>query len=128
MDVYTENIGDFGSRERRMAAELLGARLPDGFENDRIRVAMNSNSGFVFLVNDHHQVAMMNGDTLELFHHLSHEGHEGFLGELLSEASTDWHMDDLEELASLVGCDDPQDHFETELEFVEFLNSHNLAD
>lgn len=50
-EVYTENLADFGSRERSMAAELLAARLPDGFPDDGVKLAMNRNSGFVFLVN-----------------------------------------------------------------------------
>jgi len=30
-NIYTENMADFGSRERKMAAELLAAELPWGF-------------------------------------------------------------------------------------------------
>ena len=88
-NIYTENMADFGSRERNMAAELLAAELPWGFSNEGVRLAMNKNSGFVFLVNDDYQVAMMNGNELAIFHTTPYEGHEGFLEDLLDEYSPD---------------------------------------
>lgn len=98
-DFYTENMGEFGSRERKMAAELLSQPLPDNFSTDGVRVAFNKNSGFVFLVNDDYQCAMMNGDTLEIFHSTPYHGHEGFLSDLLDEYSPDdLHADDVEYL------------------------------
>jgi hypothetical protein len=98
-EVYTENLADFGSRERRMAAELLAAPLPDGFSDDGVKIAMNRNSGYVFLVNEDYQCAMMNGDTLEIFHSTPYDGHEGFLSDLLDEYKPDdLHADDAEYL------------------------------
>jgi len=86
---YTENLADFGSRERHMAAELLAHTLPDNFSDSGVRIAFNMNSGCVFLVNDDYQVAMMNGGSLEIFHSTPYEGHEGFLSDLLDEYSPD---------------------------------------
>jgi hypothetical protein len=88
-DTYTENLADFGTRERRMAAELLAADFPFTFSDDGVRVAMNQNSGFVFLVNNDYQCAMMNGDTMEIFHSTPYDGHEGFLSDLLDEYGPD---------------------------------------
>ena len=96
-DYYTENMGEFGSRERAMAADLLSQPLPDNFIPDGVRVAFNKNSGFVFLVNDHCQCAMMNGDSLEIFHSTPHDGIEGFLSDLISENEPgDLHREDAE--------------------------------
>ena len=86
---YTENLADFGSRERHMAAELLAASLPDNFYNKGVKVAMNMSSGYVFLVNDDYQVAMMNGDTLQVFHTTPYDGLEGFIEDLISENDPD---------------------------------------
>lgn len=96
-DVYTENMADFGYRERKMAAELLASDLPDGFYNSGVKLAFNRDSGYVFLVNDDYQCAMMNGDTLEIFHSTPYDGHEGFLRDLVEEFSPDdLHHEDAE--------------------------------
>jgi hypothetical protein len=96
-DAYTENLADFGSRERHLLQELLSAwnaqGLPDDFSDDRVRPAMNMNSGFVFLVNDDFQVAMMNGDKLESFYTTPYNGNEGFFDELIEEFA-DMHRED----------------------------------
>ncbi len=98
-EAYTENLGDFGIRERMMAAELLVQPLPDGFSDSGVKVAFNRNSGFVFLVNEDYQCAMMNGHTLDIFHSTPYEGHEGFLCDLLEEYTPDdLHADDVEYL------------------------------
>lgn len=98
-DAYTENLADFGSRERAMAAELLAAPLPETFSDDGVKIAMNRNSGFVFLVNADYQCAMMNGDTLEIFHSTPYDGIEGFLSDLLEENEPgDLHREDAEYL------------------------------
>jgi len=47
---------------------------------------MNIQSGYVFLTNSEFQVAMMNGDKLEVFYTDFETGEEGFL-EDLSEAA-----------------------------------------
>jgi hypothetical protein len=105
-DAYTENLADFGSHERAMAAELLAARLPDGFNDDGVKIAMNRNSGFVFLVNADYQCAMMNGDTLEIFHSTPYDGIEGFLSDLLEENEPgDLHREDAEYLLAAAGAE-----------------------
>ena len=88
-EIYTEDISEFGSRERRMAAEILAQPLPNGFADSGVKLAMNKNSGCVFLVNDDYQVAMMNGDKLDIFHTLPDGGAEGFLIDLLDEYTPD---------------------------------------
>lgn len=87
MEYYTEDLGKFGHRERELLVALLDEwnknGLPDGFEYDNVRPAFNMNSGNVFLVNDSYQVAMLNEDTLEIWHSLPYSGEEGFLSDLL---------------------------------------------
>lgn len=102
-DVYTENLGKFGFREICMLKEILTAwienGLPEGFDFDNVRPAMNMDSGFVFLVNDDYQVAMMNDNKLEIFHTLPYSGKEGFLSELIEENHPDeLHSEDVEYL------------------------------
>ena len=86
---YTENLAEFGYREIEMLSDLLNAwmkdGLPDGFDQSGIKPAMNKLSGYVFLINDEFQVAMLNGDELEIFHSFPYSGAEGFLSELIEE-------------------------------------------
>lgn len=98
---YTENLSDFGIREIHMLRDIFNAwlenGLPDGFDRDNVRPAMNMHSGYVFLVNDDYHVAMMNGDNLEIYHTLPYSGQEGFIADLLNENNLDdLHDDDLE--------------------------------
>ena len=90
VDFTTTDLSRFGSRERHLAEELLKAwRLqgfPEGFYDDEVCVMMNIQSGYVFLTNSEFQVAMMNGDKLEVFYTDFETGEEGFL-EDLSEAA-----------------------------------------
>ncbi len=88
-DVYTEDLADFGRRERAEAARLLAEPLPETFYNDGVKLAFNRNSGNVFLVNSDYQVAMMNGVDLQVFHTTPYEGHEGFIEDLLEEYTPD---------------------------------------
>lgn len=117
-DIYTEDLADFGARERAMAAELLAQRLPDGFSDDGVKLAFNRNSGFVFLVNSDYQCAMMNGDELQIFHSTPYAGHEGFLSDLLDEYKPDdLNSDDVEYLraaAEAEGVELPEAWQETE--------------
>ena len=86
---YTENLADFGLREIRLLNDILSAwlstGLPEPFDNTGVKPALNKNSGYVFLVNDDYQVAMLNGGRLELFHSLPYSGYEGFLSDLITE-------------------------------------------
>jgi hypothetical protein len=81
-DIVTTDLSEFGYRELRMAGEILLALcnqgVPEGFFDDGITVAMNKNSGYVFLTNQDYQTAMMNGDKLEIWHNCPICGHEGF--------------------------------------------------
>jgi hypothetical protein len=96
-ETYTENLADFGRRERYMLRELLSHPLPKGFDGTRVKAAFNRNSGNVFLVNEDRQCAMMNGNGLELFHSTPYQGHEGFLSDLVDEhAPDDLHAEDVE--------------------------------
>ena len=96
-EAYTENLDDFGDRERKMAAELLAARSPEAFNGSGVRLAFNRNSGYVFLVNDDYQCAMMNGDELQIFHSTPYKGHEGFLSDLVEEFTPDdMHPEDVD--------------------------------
>lgn len=83
METYTENLAEFGSRERKIAAKLLSDDWPEAFYDKNVRIGFNRESGYVFLVNDDFQTAMFNGDTIELWHNTPDHGHEGFLSDLL---------------------------------------------
>ena len=101
-NLYTENLNDIISfdRERALAIELLQAwgehGLPSDFYEEGVKVAFNRNSGYVFLVNDDYQCAMMNGDKLESFYSSPYDGHKGFLDELLEMVDDCWHNEDID--------------------------------
>jgi hypothetical protein len=90
-DITTTDLAKFGWREKKMAAQLLGAMidqgLPDGFDDDAVTVMMNTHSGCVFLTNSEYQAAMMNGDKLEVWHNCPECGHEGFLEDMDHDGS-----------------------------------------
>jgi hypothetical protein len=100
-DFYTEDMGDILScaRERRMVLEILQAwdsgGLPDDFDDSGVKFGFNRNSGNVFLVNEDHQVAMVEGMVLESFYSSPYEGKEGFFTDLLSEYPS-MHREDQE--------------------------------
>jgi hypothetical protein len=83
------DLAQFGYRERKMAAELLTASVeqgfPEGFMDEGVTIAMNMNSGYVFLTNEDFDVAMMNGDKLETWHSCPYCGHEGFKEDMAHE-------------------------------------------
>ena len=88
-EVVTSDLSKFGSRERKMAEDLLKAwrtqGLPDGFDGDEVTIFLNMQSGYVFLSDENYQVAMMNDDKLEIFYTDFETGEEGFLDELSDE-------------------------------------------
>ena len=90
MSGYTEKLEDFGYREQDEAKDIFEAwkknGLPKDFENDRIKLAINMNSGYVFLTNNQYQVAMC-GDNQELysFYTSPYEGFEGSFEDLIKE-------------------------------------------
>ena len=85
----TTDLTKFGSRERKMAEELLRAwrkqGLPEDFTNHKVEIMMNQRSGYVFLTNYDYQVAMMNNDNLESFYTCPYCGYEGFLEDMEHE-------------------------------------------
>lgn len=91
---YTENLAEFGVRERKIAGAMLVADLPEHFDTVGVRIAFNKNSGNVFLVNDDYQVAMFNGTELALFHNTPYEGFEGFIEDLLEISPENMHHED----------------------------------
>ena len=104
-NVYTENLNDIITfdRERALAIELLQAwgeqGLPNDFYEEGVKLACNRNSGYVFLVNDEYQCAMMNGNNLECFYTSPYDGREGFIDELFDDYIEDkdaWHEYDIE--------------------------------
>jgi hypothetical protein len=74
-----------------MAAELLAKYAespPEWFRNaDPVTVGFNANSGFVFLINDNQDVAMINDGNLEPHLSTPHEGLDGFLADILCKNS-----------------------------------------
>lgn len=101
-NVYTENFSDIMqcSRERGLVRDILNAwdstGLPEAFYTEGVKFAFNRNSGFVFLVNDDHQCAMMNGEKLSMFYSTPYNGEEGFLSDLLAVAPSEYHEEDAE--------------------------------
>ena len=97
---YTENLADFGMQEIHMLKDILVAwtekGLPENFWSTGVKPAMNSSSGYVFLVNEDYQVAMLNGAALEIYHTLPYSGHEGFLSDLIDTYKPeDLHEEDM---------------------------------
>lgn len=85
-EITTTDLAKFGWREKRMAAELLTAMcdqgLPDDFYDDEVTIMFNTHSGNVFVTNSEFQVAMMNGDDLEMWYTCPECGEEGFLEDI----------------------------------------------
>ena len=109
-ETYTEDFSDIMqcARERREVMQILNAwdstGLPKGFYEDDVKFAFNRSSGHVFLVNSDYQCAMMNGDTLALFHSTPYEGIEGFIEDILTENAPDClNSDDVEYILRAAG-------------------------
>lgn len=81
----TTNLAEFGYIERLELIRLLAAwneqGLPEDFGSEGVEPMFNKDSGYVFLTNSEYQVAMMNGDKLELWYYCGNCGHEGFAGD-----------------------------------------------
>lgn len=82
----TQNLADFGQIERDEAALLLttlGGSNDDTkhFGSDGVAVEFNPMSGYVFLVDEDYNVAMMNGHQLEDFYSCPNCGGEGMSSE-----------------------------------------------
>jgi hypothetical protein len=89
-EIVAKDFSRFGHRERELAEELLKAwreqGLPDEFYNEGVTIFFNTQSGYVFLSNTEYQVAMMNGDKLEMFYTDFETGEEGFFEDLSEDA------------------------------------------
>ena len=89
-EIITQDLSRFGYRELHEAGRLLIAcsdnqnNINDFLSND-IRVFFNSNSGYVFLSDSDFNVAMMNGDRIELWYSCPYCGHEGFFDDMEHE-------------------------------------------
>lgn len=90
------DLSRFGYREKKMAAALLTAycESPPDELGDGVTVAMNTNSGYVFLTDEDYNTAMMNGDKLEMWLMCPECGHEGFAEDIDDEH----HIDDYGQL------------------------------
>jgi len=104
-ETTTTDLAKFGYREKRMAAKLLTVMceqgLPENFENDEVTVMFNMNSGNVFLTNSEYQVAMMNGDNLEMWYYLPYSGQEGFADDLKDLDIETLNQDDIDYLIQI---------------------------
>lgn len=102
MNYYTENLADFGARERKLAARLLSSEpdWPDAFDRSGVKLALNPYSGCVFLTNDDCQTILINAETdlPELWHLTPYEGREGFLTDLLDVDPSHYNADDIDYL------------------------------
>lgn len=95
MEIVTVDLGAFGSRELRMAAEILTAFCKDRANlGDGVTLNFNRHSGCVFLADEDFNTAMMNGDRLEAWYSCPECGEEGFLEDVNhgdgNEACEDW--------------------------------------
>jgi hypothetical protein len=78
-DPVKTDLSQFGFREIKIASKLLNAYVeqPD-ILGDGVQLAMNVNSGYVFLTDEDYRVVMMDGDKLKEFFSCPEDGHEGF--------------------------------------------------
>ena len=78
----TTDLADYGRIELHELSKLIAAMesqgLPEDFSGGGVHPMMNKNSGNVFLTNNDMQVAMLNGNDLEIWHYCGNCGHEGF--------------------------------------------------
>jgi len=100
------NFDGWGYREIDMAMDLLDlyrdgkmSKLARDYFDDREfpKVALNDQSGYVFLTNDDYQVLVENDGELDLFITTGWSGEEGTLDELVDNAEY-LEKDDLEDL------------------------------
>ena len=82
----TTDLSAFGYTELNEAKELITALessgTPNDFQDDEISIMLNQYSGYVFLTNSDHQVAMLNDGKLESFYYCSYCGQAGFFEEI----------------------------------------------
>ena len=105
-NIVTTDFADFGYREKEIAGELLIAmsngELPDEFYDSGTQVMFNTHSGNVFLTNEDAQVAMFNGNKLEMFYCLPYSGEEGFAEDFKNAKKKDYHKEDWEYIKNVI--------------------------
>jgi len=108
MEQNTNDLSDFGYVELKEAAKLLTAYCEDTsiLDGDGVKVEFNPNSGCVFLVDEDCNVAMLNGDKLELWYSCPYCGHEGFLEDMQHEPEDDECMEYMEQIGAPSGDPD----------------------
>jgi len=88
-NAYTENLSDIMAESPSLALQTLQAWadycLPERFSSGGIKLAFNRRSGFVFLVNEDYQCAMLNNGKLEEYFCSPCDGIEGFFEEFLAD-------------------------------------------
>ena len=104
--ITTTDLSCFGWREKKMATELLDAMieqgLPNEFWDEEVTVMFNTHSGYVFITNSEFQVAMLNGNTLEMWHACPECGYEGFLEDMDHNPDDEYCQEYLRQIRELV--------------------------
>ena len=81
-DDTTTDLSEFNSSQIWQLRELLWAwesqGLPEDFFRGGVIPTLNKTTGDVFLTNTKSQMAMLNGERLEMFYICPHCDHEGF--------------------------------------------------
>ena len=89
-----------------MTSELLNAMieqsLPNEFWDEKVTVMFNTHSSYVFLTNSEFQMAMLNGDNLEMWYTCSECGHEGFLEDMEHSPEDEYCQEYLRQTRELV--------------------------
>lgn len=92
-EIVTSDLSQFGARERKMAEDLLRAwrehGLPSDFADEDVTVAMNRNSGYVFLTNSEYQTAIETDGRLESFYSCPECGEEGTWSDSIEDHGKD---------------------------------------
>jgi hypothetical protein len=100
----TSDLLKFGEKELHLVKSLIEVAkkhgLPKDFFDSEVQIMVNTYSGNVFLANSECKVAMLNGNMLETWYYLSHDGSEGFLADLLDKFNCgEIQAEEFEELA-----------------------------
>jgi hypothetical protein len=84
----TTDLSKFGGIEIETAIDLLKAYNEQGAEylEDNVHICFNNNSGYVFLMDEDYNVAMLNGDKLEQWFYCPNCGFEGFKGDFIKHS------------------------------------------
>lgn len=103
MIANTRDFSKFGARERSAAGQLLtalhtGNDKTSRLENTGIAIEFNLNSGMVFLVDEEHNVAVMEGDKLVDFLSCPECGTEGTVNDFYDTSPESCCVDYLGEL------------------------------